>query len=637
MPSSARKSSLGGAARRGLQKAHIPYRGDNPEVGKKTGIAVQHVERKSDGFEPFEELLQQAPSPPRRKKKSVGPPDRRYDDYDDDDGEQSMQLDSPDFRQLMNIRPPSTPSTAGRHRSSIRPVARTSDVDFDQIPSPRPLSSQQRSARNGAAGPSSLRKSFAPQGSPSASESDNEPAGDYSMANYDDTMDQSGFDDYGAQEDTERTPRQSNYSVQSNFSRIEEEEDEEEEEEEEEQEPEEEQPPREESTPISPPPSRSEKPSSRHEKPLSRAEKPISRNDRNKKSSRQETPPYQEEQVEDEIAKGLEDVDMADSAEESEQEPQPPAKKVKGKPPSPAKKKPGPKTATRNKKENREPREGVRRSRRPHIAPLEYWRGEKLVYGRSNNMSGPVLVPPIKEVLRIPKEIPAPLGSKGAKRKRASTRPRSRSRTVAEPDSDYVIPPALPVVNPEEGWDDGTTSQCTVLHYTTKEEVERRIAWTAKMVSPRMSADHNWSFDKIFGDDDFIAAGQLVIPPGCRKPSKAAKDNTYVFYVIEGAINLKIHETSMVLCTGGMFLVPRGNNYLIENICNRDAKLFFTQARKVSMSPEEEAAKRAELAEIQRRRSMMRSSSAGVPTRSTSANVNGRAVSFGNTSARMVE
>jgi len=94
MPTSARKSSLGGAARRGLQKAHIPYRGDNPEVGKKTGIAVQHVERKSDGFEPFEELLQQAPSPPRRKKKSIPAPDRRYDDYNEEDGEQSMQLDS---------------------------------------------------------------------------------------------------------------------------------------------------------------------------------------------------------------------------------------------------------------------------------------------------------------------------------------------------------------------------------------------------------------------------------------------------------------------------------------------------------------------------------------------------------------
>lgn len=48
------------------------------------------------------------------------------------------------------------------------------------------------------------------------------------------------------------------------------------------------------------------------------------------------------------------------------------------------------------------------------------------------------------------------------------------------------------------------------------------------MVKPKMAADHSWSFDKIFSDDIFIAAGQLIIPPRGRKPSKAAKDNTYV-------------------------------------------------------------------------------------------------------------
>ena len=58
MPSTAPpKIRLGG--RRGPQKAHIPYR-NNSKVGTKTGIAIQYVERKSDGFEPFEEIMQQA-------------------------------------------------------------------------------------------------------------------------------------------------------------------------------------------------------------------------------------------------------------------------------------------------------------------------------------------------------------------------------------------------------------------------------------------------------------------------------------------------------------------------------------------------------------------------------------------------
>lgn len=70
-------------------------------------------------------------------------------------------------------------------------------------------------------------------------------------------------------------------------------------------------------------------------------------------------------------------------------------------------------------------------------------------------------------------------------------------------------------------------------------------------------------------------------------------------------MNLKVHETSLVLATGAMFLVPRGkfplndgchhvtdflfsgNTYFIENISQRNAKLFFTQARKIAPSEDE--------------------------------------------------
>lgn len=100
MPTTPRKSSLGGTSRRGPLKAHIPYRGDNPEVGKKTGIAVQHVARQSDGFEPFDQILQQAdgrapPRPKGRKKSLTAAAHQDENDYGSDDGwEESMQVDS---------------------------------------------------------------------------------------------------------------------------------------------------------------------------------------------------------------------------------------------------------------------------------------------------------------------------------------------------------------------------------------------------------------------------------------------------------------------------------------------------------------------------------------------------------------
>ncbi|KAF8912208.1 Mif2/CENP-C like-domain-containing protein [Gymnopilus junonius] len=580
MPSSARKSSMGGA-RRGPQKAHIPYRGDNPEVGKKTGIAVQHVERKSDGFEPFEEILQQAdgrtPPRPKGRKKSLSRRDYEDDDYDDEDGEQSMQLDSPLTRPLANARAPSTPLTTGRSRSSVRPVARTSGVDYDEIPSPRPTVKSNHAARNGVPGSSSLRKSTREREPEPASDSDNEPAGDYGGGgDYD--MDQSFEDDYNQAEDSREQDNQST-PTQANFSRIEEEEEGEEEEEQQEQEP----------TPTK------------------------NRRDKGKGRAISEEIQEPEEEVEDEIANGLGEVGLGpDTEDESEQEPEPPVKKVKvfeDKNGKVAQKKPESKgqPRPRSKKENQPYREGVRKSKREPIKPLEWWRGEKMVYGRPNNVSGPVLVPPIKEILRIPKEEPEPFG---AKRKRSTTRPRSRSKSIRAGDADdYDIPPAAPVPNPEEGWDDDTSSMCSILNYTDKTETEKRVAWTSKMVNPLPAANNSWSFDKVFTDSDFIAAGQLIIPARGRKPSKAAKDNTYVFYVIEGAVNFKIHETSMVLCTGGMFMVPRGNTYLIENICDRNARLFFTQARKVVMDDAERAAKADHDAEVQRRKSLARSPS----------------------------
>ncbi|KAF5323949.1 hypothetical protein D9611_008281 [Ephemerocybe angulata] len=586
MPSSARKSSLG-TSRRALQKAHIPYRGDNPEVGKKTGIAVQHVQRMSDGFEPFEEVLQQAdgrtpPRPRGRKKSSVV----RYDDDEDDDddeeqydddeyGEMSMQLDSPVQQNLASMRAPTTPTTNGR--PSSRPVARSSNVDFDKIPSPRP-----RNAANAGPGPSRLSRSYVarePSSSPQDNDNDN-----------DDTMQlDGGFDDdFGPQEGGESSPRRTN------FSQMDHDDDDDDENE-----------PFQDDFPPEDDDRRSETPKQKQSQ-----NKGSKNKDKGKSRAREEDVSEDEQmQMEDDIARGLDDIsngqqsdqDVEEDVQEEPEptpEPTPRPKKVK----IVEQEKPRSKTTqtrTHSNKENREYREGVRRSAREHYAPLEYWRGEKVVYGRDR------LVPSITEIIRIPKEPPAPLG----KRRRGRSRSKSRapsSKTGGGAGGGAGAGVGAGPANLEEGWDDDTPSNAKVLDYRTGQEVERRIAWTARMVNPQPVANNSWSFDKIFGDADFIAAGQLVIPPKSRKPSKATKDNTYIFYVVEGAVNLKVHETSMVLSTGGMFMVPRGNTYFIENISQRDARLFFTQARK-TMNDEDERM----IALANRPKKLRRSSSAG--------------------------
>lgn len=64
------------------------------------------------------------------------------------------------------------------------------------------------------------------------------------------------------------------------------------------------------------------------------------------------------------------------------------------------------------------------------------------------------------------------------------------------------------------------------------------LAFTAKMVTPKPAANSDWFFQKVFGDGEFIAAGQLRIPPKGRKPSKGTKDNTYVRFFLDPLFDL---------------------------------------------------------------------------------------------------
>ncbi|KAG5633845.1 hypothetical protein DXG03_006602, partial [Asterophora parasitica] len=99
------------------------------------------------------------PKPKARKKKSIPVLEEEIDEY----GEMSMELDDSPMQYFANSHQPITP-TSSRSGSSTRPVTRTSDIDFDQIPSPRSGSARQSLGhRMSGPGPSRLSNSFRPQ------------------------------------------------------------------------------------------------------------------------------------------------------------------------------------------------------------------------------------------------------------------------------------------------------------------------------------------------------------------------------------------------------------------------------------------------------------------------------------------
>ncbi|KAJ4475020.1 Mif2/CENP-C like-domain-containing protein [Lentinula aciculospora] len=143
---------------------------------------------------------------------------------------------------------------------------------------------------------------------------------------------------------------------------------------------------------------------------------------------------------------------------------------------------------------------------------------------------------------------------------------------------------------PEQGWDDNTPTNGNVFDFRTEQPVSRHITQTEKFTthSLRVAYEGNWSFCKVFADGSFMASGYIHLPPGGRKSSKSVKDNTYIFHVVEGAVNVKIHDTAYIMAQGGSFMVPRGNVYFIENICERTAKLMFVQAREVTAGEQDD-------------------------------------------------
>jgi centromere protein C len=220
---------------------------------------------------------------------------------------------------LANMRPPSTPTTLKRVGSS-RPVARTSDVDFDRIPSPKFRS---QSKANYGPGPSNLSKSISRRDVQPESDSPDEGGGydDGGQNNVDmDVDDGNGafdFDDYGPRESSpssRRTPKQTSFAEMSQ--------------DDDEEEGEEDEPPEE--TPTK----------DKRDKGKGRAvvEEEL-----------------EDEEVENDIANGLEDVEQEhysdDEEEEEEPEVRPKGKKVKlseeTKPKRPTE------TRSRGKKENK--------------------------------------------------------------------------------------------------------------------------------------------------------------------------------------------------------------------------------------------------------------------------------------------
>ena len=236
--------------------------------------------------------------------------------------------------------------------------------------------------------------------------------------------------------------------------------------------------------------------------------------------------------------------------------------------------------------------EGLRRGKRHRIAPLDWWRGERALYGKPDEPTGDaltgVVAPVLKQVIRVPRA-PGEGTFSGMRRFRA--KPAGYAQPGRPPGSRNYVPRLSPVEEDEddeeaaEAWEADTDPYGRVMDADTNTEVTMRIACTAAGIRPRPAFNQAFSYEKIFGISDFMAAGVLVIPEGGEKPAKPSKDNNYTFVVLRGVVQVMVHRTRFVIASGGMFLVPKGNTYHIRNVSHREVRLFFAQARLLTDAP----------------------------------------------------
>ncbi|KAK0561210.1 mitotic fidelity of chromosome transmission- protein [Tilletia horrida] len=110
-------------------------------------------------------------------------------------------------------------------------------------------------------------------------------------------------------------------------------------------------------------------------------------------------------------------------------------------------------------------------------------------------------------------------------------------------------------------------------------ETTRRLACQREDITARKVYNADFRFQKVFAVGDSMAAGIVEIPVGGSKPAKTSKTGSLTFFVSEGSVRARIHSSSFVVGAGGMFLVPIGNQYSIDNMAEHDSRLFFAEAR----------------------------------------------------------
>lgn len=229
------------------------------------------------------------------------------------------------------------------------------------------------------------------------------------------------------------------------------------------------------------------------------------------------------------------------------------------------------------------PPDGLRRSRRTKIAPLAFWRNERIVYTRAleendadttlANDIRKIPLQEIKEVVHIP-EADRYVAPSTKKRKGKLIAPKAK-KEVYDYESD-------PEINGSE-WFNKKILSVEVSENNTK--IKRQVAIAPGGVEFEELKDPNFPNDKLriarlfTYNKDFTATAILELPFEGIKHVKSSEECVYTFHVVTGLIEVTLNKSKFVVTRGCSFEIPDHNTYGLKNLGQDVAKLFFVQCR----------------------------------------------------------
>ncbi|VEU22511.1 DEKNAAC103376 [Brettanomyces naardenensis] len=265
----------------------------------------------------------------------------------------------------------------------------------------------------------------------------------------------------------------------------------------------------------------------------------------------------------------------------------------------------------------------LRHSTRKRVKPLAWWRNEHVVYQMKKEHGAYVME--VKDVVHRPDlsqtpkrrlatggkrrtsiqnngETPSRKRGRPPKAKEVVETPNVEPETVSEPVTDVQslrtsrspkktdIPAEEPQINlAGSQWLADKALTIPVFEGPGSEtQIERTVAWApnqGKNITIIRNNDEYFKVRTLFDQDaEFSGAGIIELPVNSRKAVKSNEDTYFIFYVIDGLLEVSLSHNVFVVSKGCSFEIPMGNFYQFESKGKTPVKLFFVQSKYVVIS-----------------------------------------------------